>query len=196
MKARNWFLVAGLAVGLAACQERRTDNDETNGDTTRVANSSSNPNYDNDVPQATRTSFETKYPKASNVRWSKYDNTVDKSTMDHSDVRYNLDANDYEVRFNMDNADYIAWYDDGNWIYSSSKVSDHSSLPAAVNNRIKTDYPDYKITDVDKENDKDRTMYEVELNKGSDKVKLLIAENGEIIKKKDDKGNKEKKEIK
>ena len=195
MKARNWFLVGGLAIGLAACQERRTDNDELNGDTTRVANSSSTP-VDNDVPQATRTSFETKYPNASNVRWTKYDPSVDKSTMDHSDVRYNLDANDYEVRFNMDNADYVAWYDDGNWIYTTSKVSDHSTLPAAVNNRIKNDYPGYTIVEADKENDKDRTMYEVELEKGSDKVKLMIAENGDIIKKKDNKGNKEKKDIK
>ncbi len=196
MKARNWFLVAGLAVGVVACQEGRTDADEKSEDTSRIANSSSSPDQYNDIPQATRTSFESKYPNASNVRWSKYDNSVDKSTMDHSDVRYNLDANDYEVRFNIDNADYVAWYDDGNWIYTTSRVTDPSTLPAAVSNRIKKDYPDYTIVETDKENDKDRTMYEVELEKGSDKVKLMIAENGDIIKKKDNKGNKEKKDIK
>ena len=196
MKARNWFLVAGLAVGLVACQERKTDADEKSEDTSRIANSSTNPDQDNDVPQATRTSFEAKYPNASNVRWTKYDPSVDKTTMDPSDVRYNLDANDYQVSFNWDNVDYVAWYNDGAWVYSTTRVSDQSNLPAAVNNRLKSDFADYKIVEVDKENDKDRTMYEIELEKGSDKLKLLIAENGELIKKKDNKGNKEKKDVK
>jgi hypothetical protein len=196
MNAKNLFLIAGLAIGLAACQDRRADNDESSADTSRISNSSSNPDYNNDVPQATRTSFETKYPQASNVRWVKYDPSVYKTTLEPSDVRYNLDANDYEVRFNFDNTDYVAWYDDGAWIYSTTRVGDHSALPIAVNNRIKNDFPDYKIVEVDKENDKDRLMYEVELEKGSDKLKLLIAENGEVIKKKDNKGNKEKKDVK
>ena len=197
MKSRNWFLVAGLAIGLAACQDNRTANDEMSEDSSRISNAT-NPDYNNDVPQATRTNFETKYPTASNVRWVRID-PDDRMDIDNTDVRYNLDANDYQVRFNMDNMDYVAWYDDGTWIYSSARVPDHSLLPAAVNERLRNDYPGYSIVEVDRNSDKDRTMYEVNIEKGSDKWKLLIAENGEVIKKKgrdDNKGTKEKKDIK
>ena len=198
MKSRNWLLVAGLAIGMTACQDRTDAKDELNADTSRIANATTPDQY-NDVPQATRTSFETKYPNATNVRWSKYQPVEDKTDVDNSDVRYNLDANDYVVKFNVDNVDYSAWYDDGTWIYTSTVIQDHSKLPAAVNDMLRDKFSGYKIVEAEKENDKDRTMYEVEIEKGSDKWKLLIAENGELIKKKgrgDNKGVKEKKDVK
>jgi len=197
MKSRNWLLVAGLAIGLTACQDTTDAKGELNEDS-RISNANNSDQY-NDVPQATRTSFETKYPNASNVRWSKYQPVEAKTDLDDTDVRYNLDTNDYVVKFNMDNVDYLAWYDDGSWIYTSAVIPDHSKLPAVVNAMLRDKYPGYTIVEAEKENDKDRTMYEVEIEKGSDKWKLLIAENGEVIKKKgrgDNKGVKEKKDVK
>ena len=53
-----------------------------------------------------------------------------------------------------------------------------------MNKTIQAQYPGYTIVSVDKENDKNRTAYEVELSKGDDKAKVLIAENGNVLKKK------------
>jgi len=105
--------------------------------------------------------------------------------MDATDWNYGLDTNDYVVMFNWDNADYYAWYDDGNWIRASTPMKDHSKLPAPVNNTIRNQFAGYEIVEVDKENDKDRTVYEIELKKGDeDKMKLTIAEDGTVMKKK------------
>lgn len=63
-------------------------------------------------------------------------------------------------------------------------MKDHSKLPAAVNNAIQSQFADYKIVEVDKEHDKDRTTYEVDLEKGEDKMKVHFDENGKVVKKK------------
>ena len=79
----------------------------------------------------------------------------------------------------------IEGYDDkNNWVGTVSRVSDYKNLPEAVNNRIASDFAGYTITSVDKENDKDRTAYEIDLTKGDDKMTVLIAENGKVLKKK------------
>ncbi|MEO5946606.1 MAG: PepSY-like domain-containing protein [Chitinophagaceae bacterium] len=137
-----------------------------------------------EIPTTTRTGFEAKYPQASNVKWSYY-NDNDKD-MDWEWRGWPMmDTKDYVATFNWDGSDYWAWYDqDGNWISSSTKIKDNTGLPAAVNAVITKDYSDYTIVEIDKENDKDREAYEIELNKGDEKVKLLISADGKIMKKK------------
>ena len=104
--------------------------------------------------------------------------------MDPSDWNYALDENDYVVRFNWDNADYYAYYDDGNWIRATTVVADHAKLPATVNDAIRAQFAGYTIVEVDKEHDKDRVTYEVDLEKGEDKIKATFDENGTVVKKK------------
>ena len=67
------------------------------------------------VPVAIRTSFDTKYPKATKVIWYQY--TPDKTmTPQPTDWYVGLDEKDYYVTFNWNDADYIAWYDNGQLI--------------------------------------------------------------------------------
>ncbi len=130
-----------------------------------------------DVPSEVRTTFTTKYPAAKTVTWTRYKPVADDG----------LDINDtyYYVRFNNDGADYINWYNTrGEWVKTSTLVSDKSGLPAPVSKYINDNYADYTIEEINKENDKDRDMYEVKLNKGEDKVKLKILPNGEVFKQK------------
>ena len=92
---------------------------------------------------------------------------------------------DTVVSYNWDGTEYWTWYDDkNNWVGTVSPVTDHASLPAAVNKTVQTEFAGYTITNVDKENDKNRTAYEIEMSKGDDRMKALIAENGKVIKKK------------
>jgi uncharacterized membrane protein YkoI len=50
---------------------------------------------------------------------------------------------------------------------------------------IKNNYAGYKITSIDEENDKDRTAYEIKLEKGDAHARILVDKNGKILKKDD-----------
>jgi len=183
MKQGKWFLIAGVMTVFVACGENSTKTESESTDSTVTPSTSTTSYTTVEVPATTKTTFETKYPAASNVQWSRYSETVP--------VEWDLagwpvlDTSDYVVMFDYDNYDYYAWYDEnGDWISASYTMPDHSQLPAAVNNAIKSQFAGYTIVEVDKEMDKSRAAYEVELHKGEDKIKVLFAEDGSVIKKK------------
>ncbi len=182
-KKFHLFAIAGIVL-LASCKDSTSGKDEVTDSTASVTTTST----DNamvgtiEAPASVRTAFETKYPQATNVRWQYYRPDLADFEWDWSGWP-SLDTSDYAVSYNWDGSDYWAWYDqDGNWIGSVSRISDHSSLPAAVNTTINNQYAGRTIISVDRENDKNRTAYEIDLDNGT---KLLIDENGKILKKKD-----------
>jgi putative PepSY-like beta-lactamase-inhibitor len=182
MKQAKWLLMAGVMTLVVACGENSTKTESETSDSTTVTPSTSTTAVA-EVPATTKTTFETKYPAATNVQWSRYYEPVP--------VEWDLagwptlDTTDYVVMFDYDGYDYYSWYDEnGNWIGATYTIPDHSQLPAAVNNAIKTKFAGYTIVEVDKEMDKSRSAYEVELHKGDDKIKVLFAENGSVIKQK------------
>jgi hypothetical protein len=106
-----------------------------------------------------------------------------------------LDTSDYTAKFNWDGRDYWVWYDDqGEWVGTVTNITDFSTLPAAVTATINSSYSGYTITSASMENDKNRNAYEIHLEKGSDKMKVLVDENGKIMKKKAVTGGVETKE--
>jgi len=192
MKSSLIILLAAGSLALGSCANNgdntSTDTKDTATTTTTTDNGSSvQPTTDNDatanVPQPARTSFASRYPQAKNVKWVRYQPT---SSVDDSDWTYdwfsNMDTSDYQVNFNWEDMDYTAWYDNGEWVGSSARMADNSKLPKAVNDAIHQDYSGYTIKEVDKENDKNRTVYEVDLEKGSDKMKVHFDENGKAVK--------------
>ncbi len=193
------MLAASLSLGMVACNDTSTTDTEKKDTTVVAATSTENTPVNNtstDVPAPTRTAFEAKYPNASRVTWSRYKAETDRKDMDPSDWEYKLDTNDYTVMFNWNGEDYYAWYDDSNLIRATSRV-ESSKLPAAVNDAINKEFPGYTIKEIDKENDKDRTTYEIDLDKNGEKMKVHIDENGKVVKKKgkvDGKKVKEKEE--
>jgi len=137
------------------------------------------------VVAATQTAFTTQYPTASNVVWANYDSLAAVPI----DLRMagwkKMDADDYLVVFDNENEKYYAWYDnEGNWIGSAYKMDDISKMPAAVStavkNAIKTKYTGYSITSVNREFQKDKKNYEVELQKDDSKVRMLVNSTGKI----------------
>jgi uncharacterized membrane protein YkoI len=52
-----------------------------------------------------------------------------------------------------------------------------------VKKTIKNNYAGYKITSIDEENDKNRTAYEIKLEKGDAHARILVDNNGKILKK-------------
>ncbi len=196
MDLKSWVAMAAMAVIATSCGESSTKETNT-ADTVTTTMDNTAPEtvpvtQTIVVPDQTRITFQTKYPNVTNPSWSRYE------PMDNIDWDWSgwprMDSSDYMVRFNVDGNDYWEWYDDGNWIGTVTTMKDYAGLPAAVNKTIQTDYSGYTIVSVDKEVDKNRTAYEVELMKGEDKVKMLIAENGSILKKKSVVGGEKTKE--
>ena len=135
------------------------------------------------VPVAVQTSFSTKYPNSTKVTWYQY--TPDKmKPTDPTVWYYNLDDKDYYVTFNWQDADYIAWYDNGSWIRSSQNI-DNIDLPADVMRAINTQYPGYRIVDVDLERDNKQELYEVKLEKGDTKWNVHYTSTGTVSRKKE-----------
>jgi hypothetical protein len=188
MQVRKWLLAGLVFSFMASCgnseteSETTTDSTDVNGSNT--GNTQINQRRTAEPPVAVRTSFEAKYPQAANVNWNYHEPTV-VNPIDWEWSEWQIDTSDYYASFTVNSDDYWVWYDqDGNWIGTVSEVSDHASLPSAVNKTVRDQFAGYTIQSVDKENDKDRVAYEIELTKGEDKMTALIAENGKVMKKK------------
>lgn len=168
MKLKEILVVAAVGV-IAACGSpyRATDNA-----TVVVA------------PPGVQTAFTTQYPNAINIVWSTYDAAVVPIDWELAGWA-TLDEGDYLVRFDMDNENYYAWYDDsGNWVGTTYVIRDHATVPSAVTEAATKQFPGYTISNVNREFQKDRIAYEVEMKSGDTKAKLLIDANGNIIKQK------------
>jgi hypothetical protein len=190
MKLKNWIFFAGAVMIISSCGENSTSK-ETTTDSTASA-SMETPAPDNtavakpvEVPAATRTSFETKYPGATDVTWTYYDQPY--TAIDWELAGWpTVDQNDYVVAYDWKGDEYYTWYDqDGNWIGTTTVITDYNNdLPSAVNNTLKNKFNGYTLVAADKENDKNREAYELDLEKGTDKLTVLVAADGTVIKKK------------
>jgi uncharacterized membrane protein YkoI len=169
MKLKSFIAVAVMAGLFTACGEPYQATTTT---TVEVA------------PSLTRSAFVAQYPSASSVVWSRYDATM--VPIDWELAGWpNIDNDAYLVRFNMDNNNYYAWYDaSGNWIGTSYSLSDYNSLPVAVNTTVTSRYPGYTITAVQREFQRDRVAYEIEMKNNDTKRKVLIDAYGNVIKEK------------
>jgi Protein of unknown function (DUF2874). len=170
MKLKFLIAVAAMAV-LASCGPSYRTTDET----TVVGV---------DVPASIQKAFVTQYPNATVVVWSNYDATVVPIDWEMTGWPV-MDQGDYVVSYTMNNDKYYSWYDsDGNWIGTAYVINDYKSLPAAINTMLNDKYAGYSIITVNKEMQKDRMAYEIQLKNGDSKAKLLVDENGNIIKQK------------
>ena len=134
------------------------------------------------APVAIRTSFTTMYPNASSVKWYRYEPLKIKPEI--TDWYYPLDQSDYYVIFNWQDADYVAWYDNNAWLHSTTTI-ENSDLPPAVDQAVRSQYPGYIVTEVDLERGKNNDMmYEVNLEKGFDRLKVHFSPSGAVLKKK------------
>jgi len=173
MKLRILILIAGVAV-LASCgpSYRVTDQSTVNRDTVGV-------------PAEVKNAFTTQYPTAANIVWSNYDASATPM------VDWDLNGwtapgeGAYVVTYNLNNDTYYSWYAaNADWIGTAYTMSDCKSLPPAVNTMLNDKFPGYTISSVNREMKKDQMAYELQLKNGDTKVKMLVDDNGNIIKQK------------
>ena len=180
---RDWIVISGVFL-LAACgdstdtayNEKTTESAPTTY-TTPETSTQYNP------PDNVRTAFQTKYPNATGVSWSAYRQPYDRINWDWTGWP-TMDTNYYAVNYKNENRSFWSWWDrNNNWIGSTSVLEDSTMLPDPVKKTIKNSYAGYKITSIDEENDKNRTAYEIKLEKGDARARILVDQNGKILKK-------------
>lgn len=179
------WIVIGAGLFAACGNNSGTSYSEKDTTTTVVPESSVTatpvaPDYN--APDNVRTAFQTKYPTATDVTWSPY-KMYDRINWEWTGWP-SMDTTYYAVNYTADNRKHTSWWDKiGNWIGSSSTVEDSAMLPDPVKKTLAKSYAGYKITSIDEENDKNRTAYEIKLEKGDAHARLLIDKSGRILKK-------------
>jgi hypothetical protein len=192
MKLKLYVLAGVVAAITAACGSNSSDKETPtpidtaviSTDTTVVSTMDTSKAIVVNVPEKTKTVFEKKYPKASNVKWEPIKagtKDVDGDLADEPEV----EEEGHRAFFHWQGNDRKEYYDDkSNWVATVDAISDPASLPKAVTNSIKKQFDGYTITAVNRENDRNRTAYKVTLEKGSERLKVTIDENGNVLKKK------------
>lgn len=135
------------------------------------------------VPTVITTNFERQYPSATEVVWGSYDVAVVPIDWELTDWTA-PGTDDYMVTFNSGTDKYYAWYDaNGDWIGTAYTVKSNS-LPTAINTMLNDKFNGYTIEMTQKEMWKDRVAYEIRLKNGDSKTKILVDNEGNIIKQK------------
>ena len=128
-----------------------------------------------DVPAPVATTFEKKFVKADKVEWVKYEPIAEDN--------WDLEKDYYFANYEMEGIPYTTWYGpEGEWIKTTTPFKDIKGLPIAVSKAIADGFPGFEVVEIDKENDKDMDMYEVEMKKGDEKAKVKFLPNGDVFK--------------
>ncbi|MBK5272245.1 MAG: PepSY-like domain-containing protein [Bacteroidia bacterium] len=117
------------------------------------------------VPLAVTKAFNTKFPKATNVKWGKES------------------AKEYEAEFILNNNPVSANFGmDGSWVETESAIP-VADLPVAVSAVISTKYPGSPITMAEKtEQPGNKILYEVTVNLNGKKKGVEINPDGSFVK--------------
>lgn len=168
--------LAALSAVLLSCGSSRT---------TTTASTTTSHEARVTVPTGIQTTFTAQYPGAVNVIWTPYDQVAAPIDLEMSGWAP-INTGDYVARFDMNGLKYYSWYDaNGDWIGTAYVVNDPSALPQAVRDVINTRYSGYAIESIQREMKNGSNAYEIKLKKtDNDKVKVLVDDNGGILKEK------------
>lgn len=117
------------------------------------------------VPTTVETNFNQQFPNASAVQWEK----------DFSHATSYLKA-----EFKVNGTEVEAWYTyDGTWVKTETDYND--PLPLAITNLLSTNYPGFRIDDVDLIETPQMKFFEIDLEKGKNEIELSVKADGTII---------------
>ncbi|MGS2726247.1 PepSY-like domain-containing protein [Psychroserpens sp. BH13MA-6] len=116
------------------------------------------------APEAVKATFQKMYPGENDPDW-------------HQD-----DHGNYESHFKIDGIKYRADFSkNGQWIETETSI-DKDDLPKAIKDKIKADYEDEEITEVEKvEHHSKGTFYDVEFKRKGKNKDVEFRANGDII---------------
>lgn len=182
MKKNMMIVIAGTFLFAACGDNTDTTYNEKTTEVSPTTNTTPTETPQYNAPDNVRTAFQTKYPNATDVSWSAY-KPYERINWEWTGWP-SMDTTYYAVNYKIDNREHMSWWDKiGSWIGSSSTIEDSTMLPDPVKKTLKNSYAGYRITSIDEENDKDRMAYEIKLEKGDARARILVDRNGKILKK-------------
>ena len=116
------------------------------------------------IPDAVKTSFNTKYPNTNVSKWD-----VDRN-------------GNFEAHFKIKNISYNADFKkDGSWIETETSV-DYMDLPESIKAVLKNEYSDWKIVELELVDHHSKgKFYDLEIKKGKVKKDVEVTEQGQVI---------------
>jgi len=129
-----------------------------------LAFNSSSCQSNDDIPEAVKISFKEKYPGENDPDW-------------HKDQNGNFESN-----FKKDGKHYRADFSpSGDWIETERSIKE-KDLPKAVKNRLKEDYENLKISEIEEVQHHSKGLfYDVEFKKDGKKVDVEFNKDGNRI---------------
>jgi hypothetical protein len=110
-------------------------------------------------------------------------NVFNTAYMSPDAVKWEMDYDNYVARFEKNKTETIVTYNkDGKWVMTETPVT-HKSLPAAVKSCLTKQFDIYKENDVEKVDKPDGVTYEIDIEYNQMNYEVVIAENGELVKK-------------
>ncbi|MDT0649358.1 PepSY-like domain-containing protein [Autumnicola edwardsiae] len=116
----------------------------------------------NQVPSVVLNAFQKQYPEAADVEWEKQNS-------------------DFEVEFERDNVEYTALINQQGDIFKIKHDASLEEIPETVLEKIKADYADYTIDDVEVLKDGENTYFQLELDKKLADKEIVVSEAGEVL---------------
>jgi uncharacterized protein (DUF2249 family) len=115
------------------------------------------------VPSVIVNNFKKEFPKAYDVEWEKK-------------------GEQYNVEFEIGTGtDYEAWFTNSGKLIKYKQEITITNLPQAIKDAIHTNYPGFRIGEAKKYVENGVETYKVEIEKGSEELKLLFSKDGKIL---------------
>lgn len=113
------------------------------------------------VPSVVLNTFQSKFPNATDVDWE-------------------LEEGVYKVEFKIGKRGHDLWIDKSGKIKKQKEDFPKSQLPAAISEKLKSDFSAYKIDDVDKIEQDGKVLYKVELDSPTGERDVWFNPDGSI----------------
>ena len=117
-----------------------------------------------DIPDAVKNTFKVNFPDINNVKWD-------------------LENGKYEAEFKVNNVEKTAVIDKMGKLTATETDISVNSLPIAVQNEVKNDFPSAEVKEACKIEKSGEINYEAEIKDGSNSWKLIYSEEGKLLKK-------------
>lgn len=116
------------------------------------------------VPAVVINSFQQKFPKANDIDWE-------------------LKGDLYEVEFETGllGTDHEAWFQSTGKLIKHKEEISKTDLPEKVTEKIKGDFPGYRIDDVKKITENQKVTYTLEVKNKSEEWKIAIDAQGTVL---------------
>ncbi len=113
------------------------------------------------VPSVVLNAFQSKFANATDVEWE-------------------LKGDDYKAEFEIGKRDHDVWIDKSGNIKKHKEDFPKSELPAAIKQKLQSDFPNYKIDDADKVEMEGKVFYQIELEGNNEERKILLNADGKV----------------